>query len=130
MYFAVAFVAILFGSEAIAGFLQSIPASIMSALTNIGRLLPAVGFALLLQPMMEAKNAIYFLLGFVLLVYLKLPVIAITLIGLAIAYIVVFERGKHSIKTPHSLRLPMWCTGWKLGDLSMSNAEILLLTKS
>ncbi len=94
MYFAVAFVAILFGSEAIAGFLQSIPASIMSALTNIGRLLPAVGFALLLQPMMEAKNAIYFLLGFVLLVYLKLPVIAITLIGLAIAYIVVFERGK------------------------------------
>lgn len=94
MYFAVAFVAILFGSEAISAFLQSIPPSIMTALTNIGRLLPAVGFALLLQPMMTAKNAIYFVLGFVFLVFLKLPVIAITLIGLAIAYIVVFERGK------------------------------------
>lgn len=96
MYFLVAFVAIQFGSEAVSAFVASIPQTIMSALTNIGKLLPAVGFALLLQPMMTSKNFIYFVLGFILLVYLKLPVIAITLLGVVLAFVVVFENKNNS----------------------------------
>lgn len=43
-------------------------------------MIPAVGFALLLQPMMNGKNFIYFLVGFVLCAYMNLPIMAITII--------------------------------------------------
>lgn len=56
--------------------------------------MPAVGFALLLQPMLTIKNAIYFLVGFTLLAYLNLPVLAITIIGIGVAFIVCFEKEK------------------------------------
>lgn len=92
MYFIVAFVAILVGSEAVANFVAVIPQPVMDALTNIGKLLPAVGFALLLQPMMDKTNVIYFLLGFMLLSYMNLPIMAITLFGAVLAFIIVFEK--------------------------------------
>ena len=69
----------------------------MRGLKVAAGLLPAVGFALLLQPMMNAKNAIYFIVGFVLLAYLQLPVLATTIIGVAVAYIVCFEKGGNKV---------------------------------
>lgn len=94
MYFTVAFVAILFGSDVVSAFVDNIPEVIMNGLTIAGGLLPAVGFALLLQPMMTGKNAIYFLFGFVLLAYLQLPVLAITILGVVVAFIVTYENKK------------------------------------
>lgn len=94
MYFTVAFVAILFGSDVVSAFVDNIPEVIMNGLTIAGGLLPAVGFALLLQPMMTGKNAIYFLFGFVLLAYLQLPVLAITILGVVAAFIVTYENKK------------------------------------
>lgn len=95
MYFVVAFVAITFGSSAVSSFVDSIPELIMRGLSVAGGLLPAVGFALLLQPMMSGKNFIYFLFGFVLIAYLQLPVLAITILGVVVAFIVTYEN-KHS----------------------------------
>lgn len=97
MYFTVAFVAIIFGSTAVETFVASIPAVVMKGLSVAGGLLPSVGFALLLQPMMSAKNAIYFVFGFILLSYLKLPILAITIIGVVVAYIVTYEKGSTTI---------------------------------
>lgn len=94
MYFTVAFVAILFGSDVVSAFVDNIPEVIMNGLTIAGGLLPAVGFALLLQPMMTGKNAIYFLFGFVLLAYLQLLVLAITILGVVVAFIVTYENKK------------------------------------
>lgn len=94
MYFIVAFVAITFGSDVVSAFVDSIPEVIMKGLTVAGGLLPAVGFALLLQPMMTGKNAIYFIFGFVLLAYLQLPVLAITILGVVVAFIVTYENKK------------------------------------
>lgn len=91
MYFIVAFVAITFGSSAVEAFVNNIPQIIMKGLETAGKLLPAVGFALLLQPMMTGKNFIYFIFGFILISYLKLPVLAVTIIGIVIAYIVTYE---------------------------------------
>lgn len=65
---------------------------IMSSLQLAGGLLPAVGFALLLQPMIDKKNVLYFILGFIAVTYLELPIMAITIFSLGIAYIVVFEK--------------------------------------
>lgn len=93
MYFIVVFVAVLFGSSAVEAFVQNIPENIMNGLQVAGNLLPAVGFALLLQPMMSGKNCLYFILGFIMISYGKLPVLAITLIGVILAFIIVFEIG-------------------------------------
>lgn len=96
MYFIIAFAAILFGSSAVNGFVDSIPKVIMTGLTVAGNLLPAVGFALLLQPMMEKKNFLYFLLGFLMIAYGNLPILAVTLFGMILAYVVVFEKKSFS----------------------------------
>ena len=93
MYFVVGFVAMLFGSPAVESFVNNIPQVILNGLSVAGGLLPAVGFALLLLPMMDKRNAIYFLFGFILISYLKLPIMAVTIIGVVFAYIVCYERG-------------------------------------
>ncbi|WP_125706159.1 PTS mannose/fructose/sorbose/N-acetylgalactosamine transporter subunit IIC [Lacticaseibacillus daqingensis] len=91
MYFVVVFVALLFGSTAVDSFVKSIPEVIMNGLTVAGNLLPAVGFALLLQPMMNKKNFLYFLLGFLMIAYGKMPILAVTLLGVVLAFVVVFD---------------------------------------
>lgn len=98
MYFVVAFLAILFGSNVVESFVNSIPSVIMSSLELAGGLLPAVGFALLLQPMIGKNNVIYFILGFVAVTYLKLPIMAITIFSIGIAYIVVFEKNMYGVE--------------------------------
>lgn len=95
MYFLVAFVAITFGSPAVEVFIEKIPKQMMDGLTVAGQLLPAVGFALLLQPMMTGKNIIYFIVGFILVSYLNLPILAITLFGVAVAFIITVEIGSN-----------------------------------
>ena len=87
MYFAVGFVALLFGSPAVEAFVNNIPQVILNGL------LPAVGFALLLLPMMEKRNAIYFVFGFILISYLNLPIMAVTIMGVVLAFVICYEKG-------------------------------------
>ena len=92
MYFVVCYLSILLGEKVITEFLNSVPKFILEGLKIAGGLLPAVGFALLLQPLMNKKNMIYFFFGFSILAYTKLPIMAITILALLIAYIVVYEN--------------------------------------
>lgn len=92
MYFVVAFLAIQLGSDAVTGLISSIPDWVMDGFKVAGGLLPAVGFALLLQPMISAKNAIYFVLGFAIVAYLQLPILGVTVLAVAIAYMLTFEN--------------------------------------
>lgn len=93
MYFAVGFVALLFGSPAVEAFVNNIPQVILNGLSVAGGLLPAVGFALLLLPMMEKRNAIYFVFGFILISYLNLPIMAVTIMGVVLAFVICYEKG-------------------------------------
>ena len=88
MYFVVTFVAIAVGADAVESIIASIPEGIMGGLKIAGGLLPAVGFALLLQPMLTSKNIIYFIIGFAFVAYLNLPVLAVTIFAIGIAYVV------------------------------------------
>lgn len=97
MYFIATYMAVALGTTAVEGIIAAIPEAVMNGLKVAGGLLPAVGFALLLQPMLTAKNVVYFILGFTLLAYLKLPVLAITIIGVAIAFVVCFEKEKEVV---------------------------------
>lgn len=92
IYFIVGFTAISFGSAAVQVFVDNIPVVLMNGLKVAGGLLPAVGFALLLKPMMDKSNFLYFLMGFILVSYLQLPMLAITIIGVVMSFIIVFEK--------------------------------------
>lgn len=97
VYFLVGFIAILLGAPVVTAFVDSIPQVIMDGLTVASGMIPAVGFALLLQPMMSGRNFIYFLVGFVLFAYLNLPIMAITIIGVGVAFIVAYENNSASV---------------------------------
>lgn len=85
MYALIGFFGIYFGTDAVQGLINSIPAFIMNGLTVAGTLLPALGLSLLLNMLWDKKLAVFMLLGFVLAAYLEMPLIAISLIGIVIA---------------------------------------------
>lgn len=87
VYAIIGFLGIYLGSGSISALVHSIPAVIMNGLTVLGQMLPALGIALLLNMIYEKGNMIYLLLGFLLACYLKLPIIAVALIGIILAVI-------------------------------------------
>jgi PTS system mannose-specific IID component len=80
--------ALQLGAGVMKSFLDLIPAWVQSGLQVAGNMLPALGFALLMNLMFNKKVAPYFFLGFMLAAYLKLPMIAIGGLGVIIALIV------------------------------------------
>ena len=85
---AVTLLALLLGSDVIKSFVETIPPWVHSGLQVAGNMLPALGFALLMNLMFNKTVAPYFFLGFILTSYLKLPMIAIGGLGVIIALIV------------------------------------------
>lgn len=59
----------------------------MNGLSAAGGLLPAVGFAMLMKMLWDNKLAVFYLLGFILTAYLKLPAVAVAAIGLVICVV-------------------------------------------
>lgn len=85
LYSIVAFLGILFGSDAVSALLDVIPDVVMNGLTVCGGLLPAVGMAMLMKMLWDKKICIFYFLGFVLAAYLDLPLIALAVLGVIIA---------------------------------------------
>ncbi len=84
--FVPAFLILLFGSTMLEGFIAAIPAGVQSYLAVVSGMLPALGIGLLLNMIIKDKSFIgLFIVGFVLATYLKLPIIAIAIIGSVIA---------------------------------------------
>lgn len=81
------FFAILLGTNAIKGFLAALPKFVSQGFTAAGEMLPAVGFAMLLNMLFKKKYFIWFFVGFALVVYLKLPNLAVALFATAIAFL-------------------------------------------
>jgi fructoselysine and glucoselysine-specific PTS system IID component len=80
--------ALQLGAGTMKTFLDLIPAWVQTGLQVAGNMLPALGFALLMNLMFNKNMAPYFFLGFMLAAYLKLPVIAIGGFGVIIALLV------------------------------------------
>ncbi len=83
----IAFLGVHLGAEPVAAIVDQIPANVMSGLNAVGALLPAVGMALLLKMLWSKELAVYFFLGFVLYIYLDMPMIAIAVIGVVFAVV-------------------------------------------
>lgn len=87
------FLAMLLGASRINLIINAIPKVILEGLTVAGNLLPAVGFALLLDMLFSKKMFVFFFLGFLLCSYLKLNVTGIAVIAVCLAIIIVLFGG-------------------------------------
>ncbi len=85
LYSMFAFLAIMFGSNAVSKLLDAIPDVVMNGLTVCGGLLPAVGMAMLMKMLWDKKICVAYFFGFVMSAYLNLPLIALAVLGVVIA---------------------------------------------
>ncbi|MEG2328952.1 PTS sugar transporter subunit IIC, partial [Anaerorhabdus sp.] len=75
------FIALAAGADATQAFISSLPPFVMGGLQTAAGLLPALGLGILLSMLWDNKKAIYFILGFILVVYLNIPTLALAVIG-------------------------------------------------
>jgi mannose/fructose/N-acetylgalactosamine-specific phosphotransferase system component IIC len=88
----VLFLALAFGAGLAERFVSVIPQTLIDGLDYASNMMPAVGIALLLRMMWSKKMAVYFFIGFLLMAFLKIPLIAIAGFGLAIAVVLFLEN--------------------------------------
>lgn len=89
----IAFLPIYFGAEKAAVVVEAVPEWIIHGLGVAGGIMPAIGFAMLLKIMLKVEYVMFMIVGFVLAAYLEMPILAIALLGLAIA-LYDFYKGK------------------------------------
>ncbi len=96
----VVFFGVLVGRGAVQSFVNSIPKIVMNGLTAMSGFLPAVGFAILLKMLWSKELAVYYFVGFILVAYLKLPMVAVAAIGV-IAVILSTNADRRFLKLKH-----------------------------
>lgn len=84
-----------FGNGAVKGLLASIPKELLTGLTVATGILPALGFAQLLQNMLDKKTAVFFFLGFLLAAYLKVPIIGVVAFALCLIALMQLIKGNN-----------------------------------
>lgn len=77
---------VVFGDAIVNVILKSVPVWFTNGLSIAGNMLPVVGIALLLQVMPAKKYLSMLMIGFVFSAYLNIPMLGVSIIGLAIAY--------------------------------------------
>lgn len=90
------FLAVYFGSQFVQSILDSIPANVLAGFNVASKIIPAVGLAMLLTLMMKKNMWIFLLIGFVMAAYIKLPLLAVAMIGASLGalYDIIVENGK------------------------------------
>ncbi|MDV7758743.1 PTS mannose/fructose/sorbose/N-acetylgalactosamine transporter subunit IIC [Liquorilactobacillus mali] len=80
------FISVTLGQSAVNFLLDSMPQWFMGGLTIAGKMLPAVGIAMLLNYMPTGKLVNYLLIGFFLAAFLKVPIIGAAIVGFSLAF--------------------------------------------
>jgi PTS system mannose-specific IIC component len=86
------FLGVYFGAEPVANLVNVIPAAVTNGFNAAAGLLPAVGMALLVRMLWNSKIAIYFLLGFVCVSYLGLPMVGVAALAAVIVVVEAFNQ--------------------------------------
>jgi len=85
--FVPSFLVLYFGTPYIDKLLNIMPETVLNILSVIGGILPAVGVAMILSMTLKYKAFwIYFLIGFMCITFLGINMIAVSIIGIALAY--------------------------------------------
>lgn len=85
------FFALYFGPDLVDQINKAVPAQLVAGFRVAGKILPAVGFTILLRYLPTVKNAAYLILGFVLVSFLNVSVLGVALVGAAAA-ILIFKK--------------------------------------
>ena len=88
-----------FSSEGLSKIISLIPAWLIDVLGVSCKMLPAIGFAMILNVMAKKELIPFVLLGYIAIAYLNLPVMGVAVIGTAIALLVFFHAGKGAGET-------------------------------
>lgn len=84
---------IMFGAEPVQALVSAMPMKLMAGIVVTGKLLPAVGYAMLLRYMArDTMDVVIYLIGFVLAAYLKLDIIGIVILGSCAALLMYFRN--------------------------------------
>ena len=89
-------VSLTLGKAAVDLLLNNMPLWFMSGLTLAGKMLPAVGIAMLLRYMPVKKYINYLLIGFAIAAFLKVPIVCVAIIGFALAFDIFKRRERES----------------------------------
>ncbi len=82
------FIAVFFGAQYISAFMDSLPEIIIKTMSVVGGILPAVGIAILLKQIIKSYTLwIYFLVGFICIVFLHLNMVALVIVGALLSLI-------------------------------------------
>ncbi len=87
MYFIPIFLAIYFGTDLVKNIVEAIPAWLTDGLKLSSKILPAYGFALLLNIMLSVKMLPFLLIGFFVTAYSNLSVTGIAIFACTIAFV-------------------------------------------
>ena len=96
----IAFASLQFGVELMRNLVDQIPQVILDGLDAASMMLPAVGFALLMNMLWDNRLCVLLFFGFILATYLNLPIIAIAGIALTIGVLLVAQDMNHNRKLP------------------------------
>lgn len=89
---AVVVIGVYFGNDFIQMIINIIPEAVMTGLGKASDLLPAVGFAMLLNILWDKRFVPLFFIGFALSSYLELNVMAVTILSLGAAMFVMYMK--------------------------------------
>lgn len=83
-----AFILVYFGGGVAENLLNSLPESLVQALSVVGALMPALGIAILLNYLGNKKLVGFFILGFFMTIYLDLDIMAVTIFSAVIGVLI------------------------------------------
>lgn len=83
-----------FSSDGLQKVISLIPGWLSTGLGMAGKMLPAIGFAMILNVMAKRELIPFVLLGYICIAYLNLPVMGVAVLGTAVALMVFFNAGK------------------------------------
>lgn len=81
----VSFLFVYFGADSVKYIIEALPQQLVDGFGRAGGMMPAIGFALLLNIMLKKEFFGFLIVGFVLAAYLKLDLIAVTLVAISMA---------------------------------------------
>ena len=84
-----------FGTGFSSAIVKTIPQFVQDGLVVASGLLPAFGFAMLIQQIIRKEIVPYLVLGFALSAYLKMPIIGVAIMGLVIVMIMYYNEQKN-----------------------------------
>ena len=107
-YLTMGLLAVLFAVIVLAGLLagsaigqqlaDNIPTWVFAGLGAAGKMMPALGFGMLLRVMYSKELAMFLFVGFVFVAYMQLPLLAVAFIGVAVA---VYDFQMNTRNVPH-----------------------------